>query len=384
MQDFEVSEGIARGHPDKIADQIADAILDAYLLQDPASRVAVEIMVSHDLVAIGGEISSSARVNAPDIARSVVASVGYNSKEFGDLSTRLRIVSSLCEQSPDISQSVGKRGDGSAVAAGDQGIMTGFACNATPTFMPRSYEIARTIVGEIQKLRATAQGAFLGPDGKTQVAIDRSSHEARNGSVVLSWHHSATATLEDVRSALLPIVQEVSEQYQFRPDPILINPSGRFVLGGPLADTGLTGRKQMADSYGSSVVHGGGSYSGKDATKVDRSGAYMARYVAKHIVAAQLATVCEIQLVFAIGKPTPLHIGINCYGTETVRLEILKKAVEQTFDFSVGGIIRELHLTTPLFQQTSYGGHFGRDEFPWEHLPHRETLLHHVASISSV
>jgi S-adenosylmethionine synthetase len=366
MPNFEVSEGIAKGHPDKIADQISDAVLDACLQEDPSSRVAIETLVSHELVAVGGEISTFAHLNLEEIVRSVLQDIGYENHAFGDFISRLNIVSSICEQSPDISQSVGKRGDMDHLAAGDQGMMYGYACIDTPTFMPKSYEIARTIVRMIEEEREEGQAQFLGMDGKTQVSIDRANTDS--GSVVVSWQHSEEASLDDVRSALSVLIKTVTEQYEFHPTLILLNPSGRFVVGGPLADTGVTGRKQIVDSYGSSVRHGGGAYSGKDGTKVDRSGAYMARYVAKHIVAAGLATQCELQLIYSIGRALPLHIGIHCFGTETIPMKDLEKAILKTFDFSVGNIIQELQLTTPFFRRTAFGGHFGREEFPWEKL----------------
>jgi S-adenosylmethionine synthetase len=278
----------------------------------------------------------------------------------------------LCEQSSDISSSVGHREDLSSVAAGDQGTMYGFACTETSTLMPKAYEIARAIVCELSDLRSADPNCILGPDGKTQIAIDTST--MTSGSLVLSWQHASSATLDDVRHLVRPIIDTISASFNFHPETVLINPSGRFVMGGPLADTGLTGRKQISDSYGSSVRHGGGAYSGKDATKVDRSGAYMARYVAKHVVAAQLASRCEIQLIYSIGRALPLSIGIDCFGTEEVSLQILQTAIRQIFDFSVGGIIRELRLTTPFFQSTAWGGHFGRPEFPWEELTHLQAL----------
>ncbi len=378
MSHFEVSEGIARGHPDKIADQISDAVLDACLREDPASRVAVETLVSHDLVAIGGEVTTSAHLNIEEIVHEVIRDIGYASNVFGDFLSRLNVVSTLCEQSPDISQSVGDRGDMSHLTAGDQGMMYGYACTDTPTYMPRSHEIARAIVRDIQEKRSSGAIPFLGPDGKTQVALNLSN--ADSGSVVVSWQHAKTVSLEEVRAALALIVQRAAEHYEFHPAVVLLNPSGRFVVGGPLADTGLTGRKQIADSYGCSVRHGGGAYSGKDATKVDRSGAYMARYVAKHIVAAELATRCEIQLIYSIGKALPLNFGIDCFGTEKIPLEEIEKAVLQTFDFSVGSIIQELQLTTPFFRKTAFGGHFGREEFPWEKLPRVKELQTRVAT----
>jgi S-adenosylmethionine synthetase len=367
MPHFEVSEGIARGHPDKVADQISDAILDACLQEDSSSRVAVEALVSHDLVAIGGEITTTAHPDIEEIVKSVLRDIGYASPAYGDFFSRLKIVSSVCEQSPDISYSVGSKGDIFHLTAGDQGMMYGYACSDTPTFMPRSYEIARTIVQEIQEERASGKAPFLGIDGKTQVAIDLTSKGG--GSVIVSWQHAEETALKEVRTALAAIVQKGTERYGFCPTTVLINPSGRFVIGGPLADTGLTGRKQIVDSYGSIVRHGGGAYSGKDASKVDRSGAYMARYVAKHVVAAKLATRCEVQLIYSIGRALPLNIGVDCLGTEKVPIAALERAIRKTFDFSVGGIIQELCLTAPFFKRTAFGGHFGRDEFPWEKLP---------------
>lgn len=372
---YEVSEAVARGHPDKVADQISDAILDACLQNDPFSRVAVEALVSHNLIAIGGEISSSQHVDIHDIVHGVLEAVGYTSSDFASFVSRLRIETSLEEQSSDISHSVGTKG-AADLTAGDQGTMYGFACQETKTFMPRSYEIARGIVSTLQALRSMPHFAWLGPDGKTQVAFSRESKN--QGSIVLSWQHAPHIDIHDVRALLSPVVEEVASQYGFTPHQVLINPSGRFVLGGPLADTGCTGRKQMVDSYGGAVLHGGGSYSGKDGTKVDRSGAYMARWVAKHIVATGLARICEVQLIYSIGKKTPLHIGIDCYGTETIPCARIVQAVHKTFDFSVSSIIRELRLTTPIFLQTSFGGHFGRKEFPWEELRACDELLTHV------
>ena len=361
MSRFDCSEGIARGHPDKIADQISDAILDACLRDDPTSRVAVEAMVSHQLVGIGGEISTSARLDVEGIVRSVLCDCGYK-----DLASQIRVVSSLCQQSPDISQSVGVRTRAmDHLGAGDQGLMFGYACNDTPTYMPKSHEIARTLVREIEQVPS------LGPDGKTQVAIDLREPTTR-GSVIVSWQHPSHMDTHEVRAILEPIVQRVTALYSFSPDTVLINPSGHFVLGGPLADTGLTGRKQIVDSYGGSVPDGGGAYSGKDATKVDRSGAYMARWVAKHVVASGCAARCEIQLVYSIGRELPLHIGIDCLGTETIALDKIEKTIATTFDFSVAGIIRSLGLARPIYYQTAYGGHFGRPGFPWEELPYLE------------
>jgi S-adenosylmethionine synthetase len=284
------------------------------------------------------------------------------------LLSTFQLVSSLCEQSPDISQSVGK---GTSLAAGDQGMMYGYACDETPSLMPRSYEIARGIVEAIRDNHM--KYPFLGPDGKTQVSIN--PREKSSGSIVLSWQHSATVSLEEVQNALRSCSEEVLQKYDFSPEIFLINPSGRFVLGGPFADTGLTGRKQIVDSYGGSVPHGGGAYSGKDATKVDRSGAYMARWVAKHVVASGLAERCLVQLIFSIGRNNPLHIELDCFNTEKATLESIRKGVLTTFDFSVEGIIQDLQLRLPVFRKTASYGHFGRDDFSWEALTRLEKLL---------
>jgi S-adenosylmethionine synthetase len=371
MPQYEVSEGIAKGHPDKVADQISDAVLDACLKEDPSSRVAVETLVSHDLVVIGGEVSTTASLHLDGIVERVLREVGYDSRVFGDLASRFRLISSLQEQSPDIFRSVGAKG---AVrqAAGDQGMMYGFACTDTPTYMPTSHEMARTLVKTIEHGRKTGELSFFGPDGKTQVAIDRRNNSA---SIIVSWQHAPETPIEFLRKTLSELVSAVAQQFNVSLSSVLINPSGRFVLGGPLADTGLTGRKQIVDSYGGSVLHGGGAYSGKDATKVDRTGAYMARYVAKHVVAAGLAKRCTIQLVFSIGICEPILIGIDCEHTEKVPLDLIRAAVMKTFDFSVSGMIKDLTLTTPIFQKTASGGHFGREEFPWEQLPKKDILL---------
>lgn len=367
---YESSEGVSSGHPDKVADHISDAILDACLTEDPESRVAVETLVAHQLIAIGGEVTSRAHLDLDKIVRTVIKEVGYTNSTFGDLLSTFKLVSTLIEQSPDISQSVTQ---GTHLTAGDQGMMFGYACNDTPTFMPRSYEIARTLVQTIQHKRVDCP--FLGPDGKVQIAISPEKKSPYNGSAVVSWQHSASVSLEDVREALHSALEEVCQKYNFKPNLLLLNPSGRFVLGGPFADTGLTGRKQVVDSYGGSIPHGGGAYSGKDATKVDRSGAYMARWVAKHVVASGAAEKCLVQLIFSIGKKDPLHIDLDCFGTEKTSLERIRKTLLKTFDFSVEGIIQDLDLRRPIFTETSSHGHFGRNGFPWEELTRLGPLL---------
>jgi len=363
---YEVSEAVAQGHPDKVCDQISDAILDACLMQDLDSRVAVEVLISHNLLVIGGEISTEGRIDIEKTARTTLASIGYTC-----LAEKIQIVHSIQDQSPDISQSVGKKG-AKELTAGDQGMMYGYASSDTPTAMPLSYEIARCLVSKIQKNRAP----FLGLDGKTQVSIDTSP--ANKHALILSWQHSDEVSQKELHAYLLQQVERVSADFHISFSSIIINPSGRFVLGGPAADTGLTGRKQIVDSYGGSVRHGGGAFSGKDATKVDRSGAYMARWIAKHIVAAQLATQCEVQLVYSIGKKEPLSLSINCFDTETVPIHSIEHAVYKTFDLSVGAIISDLDLRRPIFLATAFGGHFGRPEFTWEDTSRCTDLLNHL------
>ncbi len=370
MSQYEASEAVARGHPDKVADQISDAILDALLQQDPFSRVAIEAIVSHQMIAVGGEVTSQTHINVDEIIREVISQIGYADPTFGSPVSDRNIICSISQQSPDIAQGVGSREElFSSICAGDQGMMFGFATLDTATFMPKSYEMARAIVNKIECLRASDSSSIFGPDGKTEVAL-------KNGaaSIIVSWQHRNDAKIDDVREQLTQIVTEVTAPFSVRIENLLANPAGRFVLGGPLADTGLTGRKQIVDSYGGSVHHGGGSFSGKDATKVDRSGAYMARYMAKHVVAAGLASKCETQLVFSIGEQKPLCLGINCFGTEKLPEDRIEKALRKVFPLTVSGIINELDLTKPIFQQTAFGGHFGRAEFSWEQLPRIEEI----------
>lgn len=377
---YDVSESVAKGHPDKVADQISDALLDAYVQQDPYSRVAIEALVSHRLIAVGGEVTSDAHVNIEEIVRKIVADCGYGTEDFGDLSSNVDIISSIVKQSPDIAHGVGDREKlFSTVAAGDQGMMFGYATNETGTYMPKSYEMARMIVSSIENIRAREKKSLFGPDGKTEVSL----HE-NEAQIVVSWQHKEDAPLTEIRQQLLDVVEKTAVSFDVKIDRVLLNPSGRFVCGGPFADTGLTGRKQIVDSYGGSVHHGGGSYSGKDCTKVDRSGAYMARYVAKHIVAAGFASRCETQLVFSIAVEKPISFAIDCFGTATVDEEILKEAVLQTFPWTVSAIIKELSLTQALFLQTAAGGHFGREEFFWEKLPRLKELQSKVKELKAI
>jgi len=366
MSEYEASEAVARGHPDKICDQISDAILDACLKQDPTSRVAVEALISHNLLVIGGEITTDASLHLEEIARNTLFDIGYT-----NLAKTIEIIHSIEQQSPDISHSVGRKGS-QEITAGDQGMVYGYATSATPTAMPISYEIARSLIRNIQEKRSP----ILGLDGKTQVTLDLPDN--RDNSIILSWQHPEEVCVEEVRSYLLQHIEKISAQFHIPFSSIIINPSGRFVLGGPAADTGLTGRKQIVDSYGGSICHGGGAFSGKDGTKIDRSAAYMARWVAKHIITAQLATRCRVQLIYSIGKKEPISMAVECFNTQAVPMNDLYSAIKKSFDFSVSAIISDLSLTTPIFLSTAYNGHFGKPGFSWEQIDRQEELLHHL------
>lgn len=335
-------ESVTSGHPDKICDQISDAILDAYLAQDPNSRVAVETFGSHGLLVIGGEVTSLGQVDAEQIARRIYREIGY--------SDELRVVTNIIRQSPDISQGVDTGG------AGDQGIMYGFATNETPEYLPRAVVLAHKLSSGLEKLRRSRKLSWLGPDGKTQVTV-------QNGNLktfVVSTQHAEDVSQDVIREELIkeliaPLVKELDGI------EILVNPTGKFTIGGFAADTGLTGRKIMVDTYGGLIPHGGGCFSGKDPTKVDRSAAYMARFVAKNIVAQGLADQCLVSVAYAIGQAEPVMVGaVDGQGNE------IPKAVLDQYDFRPLAILDRLNLRRPIYQQTAAYGHFGKDGLPWE------------------
>lgn len=351
------AESVTSGHPDKLADLIADSILDECLEQDANSRVACEVMLAHNKCFISGEITTKAEVDYEYIARSVMAQVGYNA---ANIEVEVRIH----EQSPDISQAVSKEEQG----AGDQGIVYGYASDETINLMPLAIELAHRLTDRLEECRVNGYIKGLRPDGKSQVSVQyRGDRFDKITSVIVSAQHTETKNLNELTEEIKQkVIGKVLADYDLTDTEILVNPSDRFVLGGFEADTGLTGRKLMVDTYGGIAHHGGGAMSGKDASKVDRSGAYLARYIAKNIVAAKLAEQCEVALSYAIGIPKPTAVDINTFYSGSVNEKLIADAVKKVFDLSVGGAIEKLDLRSPVFAQTAVGGHFGKDFFAWE------------------
>ncbi len=360
------SESVTEGHPDKIADQISDAILDACLEQDPYSRVACETLTCTGLVVIAGEITTKAYVDFQALVRGVVASIGYDNALYGFDSNTCAVISSINKQSGDIAMGVDTGG------AGDQGMMFGYATNETPELMPTPISLAHKLVHKLTDVRKSGKLQYLRPDGKSQVTVeyDESGKPLRIDAVVISTQHADSVTTEQLREDILKYVIQstlpanlLDEHTKYH-----INPTGRFVVGGPMGDTGLTGRKIIVDTYGGMGRHGGGAFSGKDATKVDRSAAYMARYIAKNIVAAGLADRAEVQLAYAIGVAEPVSVLVETFGTGKVSREVLEEVVRKNFQLTPKGIIESLNLRRPIFQKTAAYGHFGRTEpeFTWE------------------
>ncbi len=376
------SESVTEGHPDKMADQISDAILDSFLTQDPKSRVAVETLLTTGQIHIAGEVTTTASPDLMSLVRSVVADIGYNSSEVGFDSQSCGISISLGKQSPDIAQGVDdafeRRSDSSVdpldlQGAGDQGLMFGYACNDTPELMPLPIAMAHRLAEQLAKVRKDGTLPYLRPDGKTQVTIEyEGDRPVRLDTVVVSTQHDEGVDLEKVlhKDLLREVIAPVLEMYELPSKNInaYINPTGRFVVGGPMGDAGLTGRKIIVDSYGGMARHGGGAFSGKDPSKVDRSAAYAMRWVAKNVVAAGLADRCEVQVAYAIGKAKPVGLFVETFGTSTLSEEKIQSAVMEVFDLRPAAIIRDLNLLRPIYRQTSSYGHFGRElpEFAWE------------------
>jgi len=360
------SESVTEGHPDKIADQISDAIVDACLAEDPYSRVACETLLTTGLAFIAGEITTKAYVDFPSIVRGTVTSVGYTDAGFGFDAQTCSVISSIHEQSPDIAMGVDPGG------AGDQGMMFGYATNESAEMMPMPIMLAHQLTHKLAELRKCGQLDFLRPDGKSQVTVeyDENHKPIRVDAVVVSTQHSETVDNKKLRAEVLQhVIQAVIPPHMLDADTKYhINPTGRFVVGGPMGDTGLTGRKIIVDTYGGMGRHGGGCFSGKDPTKVDRSAAYMARYVAKNIVAAGLADRCEVQLAYAIGVAEPVSVLVDTFGTGKVSPEKLTSLVRENFQLTPKGIIESLKLRRPIFRKTAAYGHFGRadKDFSWE------------------
>jgi S-adenosylmethionine synthetase len=378
---FFTSESVGEGHPDKLCDQVSDAILDACIKDDPQSRVACETFASTSLVLIGGEITTNTFVDFQDVVRGVVREIGYTDPAYGLDYQSMAVLDMIHSQSPDISQGVSGTGleeYKGQQGAGDQGMMFGFACNETAELMPLPITLAHKLLHRATEMRKNKTIKWLRPDAKSQVTVEYESHKpVRIDAVVVSHQHDDGIAYSEIKDTVIKeIIKPILD-----PTGLLdgktkyyINPTGRFVVGGPFGDTGLTGRKIIVDTYGGMGRHGGGAFSGKDPTKVDRSAAYMARYVAKNIVAAGLAERCEIELAYAIGVPFPVSVMVETFGTAAVPETRIEEGVKKVFDLSPSGIVKVLDLRRPIYQKTASYGHFGRSEFPWEKTDKAEEL----------
>ncbi len=382
------SESVTEGHPDKLADQISDAILDAILECDPKGRVAAETMVTTGLVMVCGEITTHCYVDIPKLVRNKVKEIGYTRAKYGFDGDTCAVISSIDEQSPDIAQGVDcaleSRGKDEAdrydlIGAGDQGLMFGFACNETPELMPLPISIAHKLAQQLAGVRKKGVLKYLRPDGKTQVSVAYCNGKPSHiQTIVISAQHSDTVTLAQIEEDLVEhVIKPIVPQEFLLPETrFLINPTGRFVVGGPQGDTGLTGRKIIVDTYGGYAAHGGGAFSGKDPTKVDRSASYAARHVAKNVVAAGLADKCQLQVAYAIGVSSPVSLMVETYGTEKIAVPVIEDLIRKHFDLRPAAIIENLNLRRPIYQQLAAYGHFGRPELdlPWERLDKVEFL----------
>jgi S-adenosylmethionine synthetase len=367
------SESVTEGHPDKICDQISDAILDAYLKEDPKARVACETVATTGMVFVFGEITSTARINIQEIVRDVVREIGYTRGKFGFDADNLAVLTAIDPQSPDIAMGVDET-DSHEQGAGDQGIMFGYATNETDEYMPLTLSLSHKLAQRLAYVRKNHILDCLRPDGKTQVTVEYDDNRKvkRIDTILVSTQHSPAIPLEELRKMVKKYVVDpviptelIDENTKF-----LFNPTGKFVVGGPAGDSGLTGRKIIVDTYGGAASHGGGAFSGKDPSKVDRSASYMARYIAKNIVASKIAERCQIQLSYAIGVAKPVSILVDTFGTSTVSNDKIVKAIEENFNLTPKGIITSLDLLRPIYKQTAAYGHFGRNDLdlPWERL----------------
>lgn len=378
MKNLFTSESVSEGHPDKVSDQISDAILDAMLEQDPSSRVAVETLVTTGLAVISGEVTTDAYVDVQEIARQVIRDIGYTKNSYRFDSESCGVLTTIHQQSPDIAQGVDEDGS-KKMGAGDQGMMFGYACRETDTYMPMTLQYAHDLLRKLAHIRKdTALMPYLAPDSKSQVTVEygKDGKPKRVDTIVLSTQHDADVDQqkikEDLKKHLIP--QVVSEDLMDSETILHVNPTGKFVIGGPHGDTGLTGRKIIVDTYGGRGGHGGGAFSGKDPSKVDRSAAYASRHIAKNVVAADLADECLVQLAYAIGIAQPVSINVNTYGTGKAKDVEIADAIQRTFDCTPAGIIDRFDLKRPIYKKTAAYGHFGREEFPWEKLDYTDKI----------
>ncbi len=378
MKNLFTSESVSEGHPDKVSDQISDAVLDAMLADDSNSRVAVETLVTTGLAVISGEVRTEAYIDIQELARGVIRDIGYTQNAYHFDADSCGVLTAIHQQSPDIAQGVDENSD-KAMGAGDQGMMFGYACNETDSYMPMSLQYSHDLLRKLAQIRKeTELMPYLGPDSKSQVTIEYDEEGApkRIDTIVISTQHSEDVDQaqikEDIQKNLIP--EAIPENRLDDATILHVNPTGKFVVGGPHGDTGLTGRKIIVDTYGGRGGHGGGAFSGKDPSKVDRSGAYAARHIAKNIVAAGLADECRIQLAYAIGIAEPVSINVDTYGTGKTDDVALAEAVQKTFDCTPAGIINRFDLQRPIYRKTAAYGHFGRDEFPWEKLDYTDKI----------